>query len=153
MDRTATDTFHLFGNIIRLMSPSASNGGKISVAECRTLPGAGAPPNRHAGDDECFYVLSGQYEFVLDGKAEVRGQGALVKVPNGRPHHFTNVGKEEARMLIITWPGRGHDGFFSGVGEPLPSGTSTFPAPKSPPDLPAIKAVAKANGIELLIGE
>lgn len=156
MDTTTTDTFHLFGNIIRLISPSASNGGHLSVAECLTRPGAGAPPNRHAGDDECFYVLSGQYEFVLDGKAEVHGPGHLVKVPNGRPHHFTNVGSVNARMLIITWPGKGHDGFFSGVGEALPSGSVEFPAPKGPPDLQAIqaiKAIAQSNGIELMIGE
>ena len=148
---TSTDTFHLFGNILRLRSSSQTNDGKLSIVECRTKPGAGAPPNRHAADDECFYVTSGTYEFVIDGTSEVHGPGALVKVPNGRPHHFTNVGKDDANMLIITWPGIGHDAFFRSVGEPLPNGSKTFPEPKGPPDVPAIKAIAQNCGIELLI--
>ena len=148
---TSTDTFHLFGNILRLRSSSQANGGKLSIVECRTKPGAGAPPNSHAADDECFYVTSGTYEFVMDGKTEVHGVGGLVKVPNGRPHHFTNVGQQDATMLIITWPGTGHDAFFSQIGDPLPSGSTAFPEPKGPPDIPAIKAIAKSCGIELMI--
>jgi quercetin dioxygenase-like cupin family protein len=148
---TTTETFHLFGNLLCLLAPSNSNGGKLSIIECRTKPGSGAPPNSHASDDECFYVLAGEYEFVLDGKAETYGSGSLVKVPHGRPHLFTNKGSTEARMLIITWPGNGHDKFFSRAGEPVQSGTTSFPEPKGPPDIPALKAIANECGIELLI--
>jgi mannose-6-phosphate isomerase-like protein (cupin superfamily) len=146
-----TDTFHLFGNILRLRSCSKSNDGKLSIVECRTKPGAGAPPNSHTSDDECFYVTSGSYEFVMDGKAETHGAGGFVKVPHGKPHHFTNTGKDVASMLIMTWPGTGHDEFFTRVGEALPSGCKDFPESKGPPDIPAIKAVAKSCGIDLLI--
>ncbi len=151
MDRTATDTFHMFGNLLRFLSPSTSNGNKLSIVECRTRPGAGAPPNRHAVDDECFCVLSGEYEFVLDGRVETHGPGSLVKVPNGKPHLFTNRGTTDARMLIITWPGTAHDAFFSRAGEPVTSGTTSFPEAKGAPDIPAIKAMAQNCGIELLI--
>ena len=151
MDHPATDTFHMFGNILRLLGPSAGNGGKLSVIECRTRAGAGAPPNRHSIDDECFYVLSGRYEFVLDGKAETHGAGSFVRVPNGSPHHFTNVGDGDASMLIITWPGLGHDGFFMKAGEPMASGSTEFPVSKAAPDVPKMIALAQSCGIELLI--
>jgi quercetin dioxygenase-like cupin family protein len=151
MDQSETDTFHMFGNLLRQISPSSSNGGKLSITECRSRPGAGAPPNRHEADDECFYVLSGQYEFVIDGTAKTYGTGSLVHIPNGRPHHFTNVGPSDATMLIITWPGRGHDDFFRLAGQPVPSASIAFPAVNAPPDVPHMKAIAARCGIELLI--
>ena len=151
MEHLTTDTFHMFGNILRLLSPSIGNDGKVSIVECNTRAGAGAPPNQHVIDNECFYVLSGQYEFVLDGKSETHGPGSLVCVPNGKPHHFTNTGNDDAKMLIVTWPGIGHDRFFTAMGEPLPSGSNLFPESKSPPDVPKLKEFAKNCGIDLLI--
>ena len=152
MHHKDTDTFHMFGNILRLRNPSESNEGKLSIVECRTKAGAGAPPNRHTVDNECFYVLSGQYEFVIDGKSEIHTSGGMVRVPNGKPHLFTNTGSSDANMLIITWPGVGHDAFFKSAGEPIPSGSTQFPEQKGPPDVPKLKAMAKDCGIELLIG-
>jgi mannose-6-phosphate isomerase-like protein (cupin superfamily) len=146
-----TETFHLFGNLLHLIAPSDSNTGKVSIVECRTKPGAGAPPNRHSGDDECFYVLSGQYEFVIDGVCETKGAGSLVRVPNNARHLFTNKGMTEASMLIITWPGQGHDDFFRKAGEPVAKGTKTFPEAKGPPDVAAMKSLAQECGIELMI--
>jgi quercetin dioxygenase-like cupin family protein len=150
-DLQMTDTFHLFGNILRLRSPSADNGGKLSIVECRTKPGAGAPPNRHAAEDESFYVTSGTYEFVMDGVVSRQGPGGFLQVTNGKPHHFTNVGSQDATMLIIMWPGSGHDAFFSRVGQPIESGSTVFPQEAGPPDVTAIKAVASSCGIELMI--
>jgi mannose-6-phosphate isomerase-like protein (cupin superfamily) len=151
MASSTTDTFHMFGNLLRILASSDSNDYKLSIIECRTKPGSGAPPNRHTSDDECFYVLAGQYEFVLDGTTEIHGPGSLVKVPHGRPHLFTNTGSSDAQMLIITWPGTSHDKFFSTAGEPVESGATSFPEPKGPPDIPALKAIARDCGIELLI--
>jgi mannose-6-phosphate isomerase-like protein (cupin superfamily) len=150
MSSSATGTFHILGTIICLLSPSSGNGGAFSLAEYRTRPGAGAPPNRHPGDDESFYVLSGQYEFAVDGVARVVGPGGFVKVPNGSVHRFTNVGSEDATMLVINAPGAIHDRFFAMAGEPLPSGATAFPAPKGPPDVAAIRAIAERCGIEFV---
>lgn len=150
MPNSATDTFHILGTIIRLLSPGSSNGGAFSLAEFRTRPGAGAPPNRHPGDDESFYVLSGQYEFAVDGVIRLVGPGGFVKVPNGSIHHFTNVGSGDATMLVINAPGSIHDRFFTMAGEPLPSGTTIFPVPKDPPDVAAIRAIAEGCGIEFV---
>src|SRR5579864_5548401 len=33
-----------------------------------TPPQAGPPPHRHSREDESFYVLEGEYEFVLGGQ-------------------------------------------------------------------------------------
>jgi mannose-6-phosphate isomerase-like protein (cupin superfamily) len=146
-----TDTYHVLGNIIRFRLRSSETGGAFSLVEARTRPGAGAPPNRHAADREAFLVVSGRYEFDLDGRVEVHGPGALVRVPDGKPHSFRNVGEEDSAMMIMTWPGRGHDEFFATVGEPLLSGETRFPEGGPPPDIPAIVEAAKRCGIELLL--
>lgn len=151
MAKSATDTFHILGVIIRMISPSAANGGAFSIAEFVTRPGAGSPPNRHPGEDESFYVLSGQYEFVVDGEARIVGSGGFVSVQDGRPHKFTNTGPGDAMMLVINAPGKVHDGFFAEAGEPLPSGSKIFPPPgAAPPDIDRIRSIAERHGIEFL---
>ena len=120
------------------------------MSEYRIRPGAGSPLNRHPGDDESFYVLSGQLEFVVDGKIEVLGPGGFVKVPNGSPHRFSNTGTSNAAMLVINAPGIVHENFFTTAGDPLPLGTTEFPIPNEPPDLDAICAIAERCGIEFL---
>ncbi len=150
MPSAATDTFHILGTIIRLLSPSSGNGGAFSLAHYRVRPGAGSPINRHPGDDESFYVLSGRYEFGVDGHLIVLGPSGFVKVPNGSPHHFRNVGPEDATMLVVNAPGTVHEMFYAMAGEPLPSGTTRFPEPKTPPDPAVIRAIAERCGIAFL---
>lgn len=151
MQNAPTDTYHVLGNIIRFLMRSRDNGGVFSMVEVRTRPGAGAPPNRHAVDQEAFFVLSGSYEFVLDGKSGIYGAGSFVRVPDGKAHSFKNVGDSDATMIILNWPGEAHDKFFTTVGDPLDSRAQEFPPPSGPPDVAALVAVAKRCGIELLI--
>ena len=114
-------------------------------------PGSGSPLNRHPADDECFYVLSGQYEFVIDGVVTLTGPGDFVRIPNGAPHRFTNTGAADATMLSVNAPGAVHDRFFSTAGEPLPSGSTAFPDPHGSPGAAAVRAIAESCGIEFLI--
>ncbi len=147
----ATDTFHFAGNLLRLRTRTADTDGKFSLVEVRTAPGAGAPPNRHPGENEAFYVVTGRFEFVMEGEATTVGAGEFVRIPNGALHSFRNVGPEAGTMLITIWPGSGHDTFFSEAGEPMPSGTTAFPAPSGPPDIAKVKAIGQRCGIEFIL--
>ncbi len=135
-----TVSYLLFGNLLTFrMRPS--EGAPFLLTEARSAPGAGAPPNTHAGDDEAFYVLSGTYEFMVDGEVTRQGPGGFVPIPNGAPHAFRNVGEGEARLLILNWPGRAHEAFFSRLGEPVrPEGMDTVPPP--PPGPPPAEVLA-----------
>ena len=150
MSHSTTDTYYLNGNIIRMFSPSAANGGAFSIAEFLTRPGAGAPPNRHPGEAECFYVISGTFEFVVNGVAHSVGPGGFVRVPDGHPHKFTNTGTTDATMLVINAPGTVHDRFFTEAGDTLPSGTREFPASTAPPDFDRLRGIAERCGIEFV---
>jgi quercetin dioxygenase-like cupin family protein len=142
-----TDTYLLLGNLLTFRARNSQTGA-LSLVEARTAPGAGAPPNRHPGDDEAFYVLSGKYEFVLPGTSKICGAGECVVIPNGAIHSFRNIGDEIARVLILNWPGKQHEMFFSAVGDPLPPGTVEFPSPTNPVDIARVIEIGLDCGIE-----
>ena len=145
-------SYLLFGNLLTFRErPSA--GAPLLLAECRTAPGAGAPPNRHPDDDEAFYILSGRYAFHVDGEERIAGAGDYIRIPNGAPHAFRNIGGAEASMLILNWPGRAHEAFFSGLGEAVPADTVPVAPPGPPPEamLALLRREAAARGVELLV--
>lgn len=145
-------SYLLFGNLLTFRErPSA--GAPLLLAECRTAPGAGAPSNRHPGDDEAFYILSGQYAFRVDGEERTALPGDYIRIPNGAPHEFRNIGDAEASMLILNWPGQAHEAFFSELGEAVPADTVPAAPPGPPPEaiLTLLRREAAARGVELLV--
>ncbi len=140
----ARDRIDVFGNLLTFRIRSAAADGAFSLIECETMPGAGTPP--HVQEDaEAFFVLEGDYEFVLDGAVVRKGPGSLVDVAPGVPHAFRNPGERPARMLILNWPGGRHEGFFDAVG--IPEGTTPVPGG---PDMGRIFAAAAEHGITIL---
>jgi quercetin dioxygenase-like cupin family protein len=112
------------GHIIQLLGEPrtfkvtpAENGGRYLQFETSTAPGTGAPAHFHHEEDEAFYVLTGQYEFLIGGQHFVATTGAFAFVPRGTVHAFTNSGREVARMLVTVTPGTQHEGFFREAGE------------------------------------
>ena len=148
MPAVPSSTFHLVGNIITVLTPPLGSKGQMMVALCRTKPGAGSPHNRHPRDDESFYVLTGEFEFLVDGQTTRCGPGGFVAVPNGSPHQFTNTATTDSTMLIICAPGRVHDSFFREAGDALADANGAWP--DRPPDFPALEAAARRCGIEFL---
>jgi quercetin dioxygenase-like cupin family protein len=145
------NTYHLLGNLIRFHASSADTGGVYCLVESLTAPGAGAPPNRHPGEDEAFYVLDGTFEFTVEGETITATSGQFVKIPDGAVHAFRNAGEKPGRLLILNSPGRLHDVFFSQAGDPLPPETRELPPPSDEaPDLARIIGLAQANGMEFV---
>lgn len=68
-------------------------------------PGGFAPlPHSHRDQDECFYVLEGEFDFRVGGET-VRGTpGVFVLVPRGIRHSFVNAGQSTARLLFVHSP-------------------------------------------------
>lgn len=65
----------------------------------------GAPPHVHAREDEHFYVLDGQVEFLDRDQTISAGAGSLVVLPRGHLHGFWNLGDAPARLLLVVTPG------------------------------------------------
>lgn len=72
-----------------------------------TLEPGGQPgdPHFHANHSDSFYVLEGELEFVIDGKAVRPPPGTLVVAPRGAIHAFPIAIGAPARFLNMHTPG------------------------------------------------
>src|SRR4028118_1386629 len=57
----------VFGELVVCKTKSEQTGGAYSLFEVVTQPGSGPPPHVQHREDESFYVLEGEYEFLVDG--------------------------------------------------------------------------------------
>ena len=112
------------GEIIQLLGEPrtfkvtpAENGGTYLQFETSHTPGTVVPPHFHHAEDEAFYVLAGQFEFVVGETSFTATTGAFAFAPRGTVHAFTNTGQEVGRMLITVTSGMQHEGFMREVGE------------------------------------
>lgn len=153
MSESRPRVYHLLGNLLTFHAFPSETGDRYTVVEIKTAPGAGAPPNHHAGEDESFFVLEGEFEFFIDGQTINAVAGDFVKVPDGAVHAFTCTGDQPGRLIGVNAPGLMHDIFFTQAGEALPDGTTEVPAPDGPPDIPAIMDVANRAGMTILAPE
>src|SRR4051794_35779957 len=77
------DTVHLLGTLVSFKALASDTEGAFSLVEAMTAPGQGTPPHLQRDDAEAFYVLEGEFEFMLDGKTALSGPGAFHYVPRG----------------------------------------------------------------------
>ncbi|WP_199440240.1 quercetin 2,3-dioxygenase [Umezawaea beigongshangensis] len=133
------------GNVYTVKVSAETTGGSLSVLESSILPGSGPPLHVHTGEDEAFYVLSGQLEFQVGDERFTGRAGDFVFVPRGTPHRFENAGTHVAHTIFVYTPG-GFEQFFLEVGEPAVPGA---PVPKwGPAEFERATAAAARFGWE-----
>jgi mannose-6-phosphate isomerase-like protein (cupin superfamily) len=99
----------------KLTTPDSD--GAFGLFEHRMAAHAsGASPHVHRQTTEMFYVVKGEIEFTIGDRKEVGEQGAFAYVPRDHPHGFTNVGSQEAVLLIMFFPLNGREDYFRGLG-------------------------------------
>ena len=136
----------VMGERVTCKITSDQTSGAYSLFEVTTQPGSGPPPHVQHWEDESFYVLEGEYEF-LDGARTIRaGVGSLIYVRSGILHTHNNVGEEPGRMLVSQTPGGAHERFFEELAE---NPTAPFVS-KDSPDIEIIASIATKYGIEIL---
>ena len=113
-----------------------------------TYPGGGPPPHVQHREDESFYVLEGEYEFLVEERTVNTEAGSLIYVPKGTLHAHNKVGEGIGRMLVSQTPGGLHERFFEKIGEEM-NDKSTPPVPEDPPDMERIAKIAAEYGIEI----
>jgi quercetin dioxygenase-like cupin family protein len=109
------EVIQLFGEPRAFKVTPAENGGAYLQFETLHAPGAVVPPHLHQEEDEAFYILAGQFEFVVGETRFTATTGSFAFAPRGTVHAFTNTGREEGRMLITVTPGRQHEALFREV--------------------------------------
>ena len=105
----------VLGELVTYKIPSQRTGGAYSLFAVTTQPNGGPPPHVQHREDEAFYVLEGEYEF-LSGEETLRaGTGSLIYVRKGTLHAHKNVGEGVGRMLVTQTPGGLYEHFFEEV--------------------------------------
>ena len=99
-------------DLYRFLVTGAETGGAYFAMEAFVPPGGGPPPHIHTSEDETFYVLEGNVEFLLGSEVITAGPGDFVSVPRGQVHRFHNASDEVVR-LILTFTPAGIEHFFA----------------------------------------
>jgi quercetin dioxygenase-like cupin family protein len=136
------------GHMATFKITSEDTGGAYTITEETWPPQVGPPPHIHHTQEETFYILEGEMEFVTDGTTPTTTRataGSVVRIPRGVLRDYRNVGLEPARVLVLFAPG-GFEGFFEEVGELV---TDQSAPPEGPPDVEKLVAAAAKYGAEI----
>ena len=141
-------TLRVMGELVTYKVTSDQTGGAYSLFEVVSQPGTGAPPHVQHREDESFYVLEGDYEFLVEGRTVRMPAGSLLYVLKGNLHAYRNVGEGTGRMLVAQTPGGLHERFFEEVGEEA-SDSREPRVPEHPESLTRTREIAAGCGIEI----
>lgn len=130
----------VFGIRVDILLTGNDTNGQFSQYEMIVPPGAGAPPHVHEQDDETFFVIDGDFEFLCGDQVHRGSAGTSVFLPRHIPHTFRNVGDAAGRILATATPA-GHEFFFEDIDDLTRRGAFT-------PD--AAIAVCRRHKIELI---
>lgn len=139
----------VLGELVTCKVASGQTSGAYSLFEVTSPPGSGPPAHVQHRENEAFYVLEGEYEFLVEDSTVRVSPGYLVHVPKGTRHRHDNVGDIPARMLVIQTPGGLHQAFFEEIGEET-SGRWESQVPERPESLARTREIAAGYGIEVL---
>lgn len=76
----------------------------LSIIEERVPGGRSEARHRHSLARQFFYVLEGEAELEVDGRAHRLRRNDGIEVPPGVAHRFRNVSSEDVLFLVISAP-------------------------------------------------
>ena len=136
------------GDLYTFLVTGAETGGAYFAMEAVVPPGGGPPPHIHRQEDETFYVVDGEVEFLLGDRIVIATAGDFVNIPRGALHRFHTAGSTQAR-LIVTFSPAGIEKFFEETLE-----RATHPDQLAPDNVEEVAAryaeAAPRYGIEFL---
>jgi quercetin dioxygenase-like cupin family protein len=110
----------VMGDTTTVKITANQTNGALGVLETSVNPGSGAVAHSHGREEEAFYVLSGDFEFLNGDQTFAAGPGDFLFIPRGNRHGFTNIGSLPANLLTFMFPA-GHEQFWIDNGdEPRP---------------------------------
>lgn len=136
------ETLNVLGDRYVVKVGATETGGLLTTVEATIQPQSGLPPHIHQREDETFYILEGEFEFLIGDKTVRASPGAFVYSPHGQVHALKNISATQARFLAAYTPA-GIEAFYRRLNA-LPPG---------PPDLARVIAIAQEYGIAILTPE
>jgi quercetin dioxygenase-like cupin family protein len=100
----STKAYWLDTDLLEVLVTREQSGGRYDVLRTTVQPGGGPPPHRHAREDELFYVVAGEFQFIRNDEIFTAGAGTSVFLPRGSVHTFKNVGPTSGTLIVVTTP-------------------------------------------------
>jgi len=132
---TPIKSFTVFGEPVDVLTDGATTHGLSCAVTQVSPPGGGPPPHRHEHEDETFYILSGEYEFLYEDRWHPRFPGQTFHAERGSVHTFRNCGSTPGKILVFVTP--------SGMEKYLEE-ISVLEMPK---DIPQLLTISERYGI------
>jgi quercetin dioxygenase-like cupin family protein len=99
-------------NILDVKVSGSDTDGGLAVFEQTSLSqGRGTPLHIHPLQDEMFYVLEGEYYFLVGDEKFRLSAGESIFMPKNIPHAWTQV-SEKGKMTVIFQPAGKMENFF-----------------------------------------
>jgi quercetin dioxygenase-like cupin family protein len=108
------------GDEYTMKATKARTAGSLAFIEAIVPPGGGPIAHAHANEDEAYYILDGELEFLDGDRTFVAGTGDFVFIPRHRRHRFKNITSQPAKTLFLFTPAGPEDLFIEGGDDPRP---------------------------------
>jgi quercetin dioxygenase-like cupin family protein len=82
---------------------TSETNGSYTILDIIHPPNLGPALHKHPKGSETFYIVEGDYEFILEGKSVVGKPRDVIFVPKEVPHRFV-VGEQGGHALVISPP-------------------------------------------------
>ncbi|WP_328334870.1 cupin domain-containing protein [Kribbella sp. NBC_00382] len=93
------------GDVYTIKARASQTNGGFGFIEATVPAGGGPPPHAHPSEEETFYLLSGELEFLDGDTTFIAKAGDFIHIPRGVRHRFHNVANHAAKMLFFFTPG------------------------------------------------
>ena len=140
----------VFGEVVTRKVASERTGGAYSLFEAVAQPRGSVPPHIHHREDECFYILESEFEFMIEGQSVRTSTGSLIYIPKGTLHSYENITESLGRMLVSQTPGGSYEHFCEEIGEEATSEVEPEFEGNSP-EAARIAKIAAHYGIEIVL--
>jgi quercetin dioxygenase-like cupin family protein len=136
----------MFDALDTIKADAEQTGGGFAVVEFSDTEGSAVP--LHVSDrwDRGFYILAGEYTFVLDDDDLAAEPGTWIFAPR-KTRLAWRCKSPEGRLLNVTAPG-GIEGFYRDIGESV-SDRRDLPA-RTDPDVERLSRTALQYGITIV---
>lgn len=128
---------------IRFLLTGDDSGGNASVFELRVPAGQKlmAPAHKNDAYEEILYGIEGVLTWTVEGAPIEVGPGQALCIPRGAVHRFDNVGRQDAKQLVIITPAIMGPAYFREAAEVIDA------ARGGPPDRARMTEVLRRHGM------
>jgi mannose-6-phosphate isomerase-like protein (cupin superfamily) len=136
----------MFDALDTIKADAGRTGGGFTVFEFLDFEGSSVPLHVNDGWDRGFYILDGEYTFVIADDSLSASPGTWVFVPR-KTLHAWRCNSPRGRVLNVTVPG-GFEDFYRQAGKAVTDRTQL--PPRSEPDVETLVGTAAQYGITIV---